>query len=107
MPVQVRRSIVKDDSCVEIVSWRRVKVRKKERGKGLSQPRSKQKHSEFLGKYLGVAYQTWHYYGDRVARLSFILALTIYSFHLLLFFALTPQVPIAKEAAISENRDVS
>lgn len=36
MPVQVRRSIVKDDSCVEIVSRRRVKVRGKERGKGLS-----------------------------------------------------------------------
>lgn len=33
LPVQVRRSIVKDDSCVEIVSRRRVKVRGKERGK--------------------------------------------------------------------------
>lgn len=54
-----------------------------------------------------VAYQEWHYYGDRVSRLSFILALTIYAFHLLLFSNITPQVSITKEPAISENRDVS
>lgn len=55
----------------------------------------------------GVAHQKSHYYGDRVSRLSFILALTIYAFHLLLFSSITPQVSITKEAAISENRDVS
>ena len=92
LPVWVRRSIVKDDSLVETFHSSCVKVRKEEwvvgrgGGKGLSQP----------------------FQNLRVSRLSFSLALTIYTFHPLLFFSnARPPVSIIKEADVSENKDVS
>lgn len=60
------------------------------------------------GEFLkNAADQKWHCYGDKPSRLRAILTLTVDSFHLLLFSNLTPEVSITKEAAVSENRDVS
>lgn len=62
-------------------------------------------HRFLRNVWLGDAHQNWHYCAARASRLSFILALTIYYFHLLLLSEITPQVSTTKEAVSSENRD--
>ena len=107
LPVWVRRPIVKDDSLVEIVSQLRCEG-KKEEGGWNKRGKKKVFHSLLCNwRFADVATTCGDYYGDRVSRLSFILALTIYAFHLLLFSNITPQVSITKEAAKAENRDVT
>lgn len=104
----VRLSIVKGDSYVEIVSQLLCEGKKEGGEKGFVAILPTRKiHSLLKNVSSGGAHQKWNYYGDRVSRLSFVLALTIYSFHLLLFSNITPQVSITKAAAISKNRDVS
>lgn len=88
LPVWVSRSVVKDDSLVEIVSQLLCEGKKEGVGGG-------EEKMVFHSLLSTLEYQ------------GFILALTIYTFHSSLFSNITPQVSITEEAPISENRDVS
>lgn len=87
LPVQVRRSIVKDDSLVDIVSQLLCEGKKEgwEKGKkGLHSDLSYQRDSKESKECVVVLIKN-AITMETEARLSFILGLTIYSFHLCYF----------------------